>query len=486
MAKETAINDGETLPDSDELGRKEGHTLGSSLQISLEQNSRDRSSPPVFTQKDPKDLTPHPRNSSIYGDAEDVNDLVEMIRASGWVKPLVCTPTGTIISGHRRWKAVLVLGWESVPVEEKEFPDSLAQLEALLLENASRLKTTEQKVREGEAWRELEASIAKIRQTANLKIGNQTPVRENFPTRERGRASDQIADRVGLGSGRTYSKAAAVVREIDALLLDTPQTAMAFKKVLNEHSVDAAHRLLKKPAPQRQLILSLIAQGEAKSTRQAEKMLNQTNNNTEFNNPYSATLGGFSVGDWVEVNALAQNFETYIGLKGQVEQVWPVEQQVSVNFEGGSSKIRFYPHELTMVAKAPPPNPFRVGDIAIVDIDRQEAASAQEKKWNGFWGKVTQIGETGSLTVDVGSESLQLFPRDLKPIDAPSDELRQVVERVLRLRGLSVDEIEQGMLDVIQRREWFTPCQLNYLEVMEKFHFLADFYEPEKSQVVQH
>jgi hypothetical protein len=37
----------------------------------------------------------------------------------------------------------------------------------------------------------------------------------------------------------------------------------------------------------------------------------------------------------------------------------------------------------------------------------------------------------GSLTVDVGKESLQLFPRDIKPIDAPTAELRSVVERVL-------------------------------------------------------
>lgn len=70
-----------------------------------------------------------------------------------------------------------------------------------------------------------------------------------------------------------------------------------------------------------------------------------------------------------------------------------------------------------MFAKAPPPSPILVGDIAIVDIDHHEAALAQEKRWNGFWGKVTQIGQTGSLTVDVGCESLQLFPRDLKPID---------------------------------------------------------------------
>lgn len=458
--------------------------MGSSLPLPIDVGQAPI--PPLITQVDPRDLKPHPSNCSIYGSDDDVTELVEMIRASNWIKPLVITPMDVIVSGHRRWKVALELGLESVPVEVKEFSDPTAELEALLLENASRVKTTEQKVREALAWREIETFRAKLRQKVNLKIGNHTPVQENFPERERGQARDQIAHRVGLGSGRTYEKAAAVVREIDALLLDTPQIAMAFRKVLNEHSVDAAHRLLKKPDPQRQLILSLIATGEAKSTKQAEKMLNQTNNLTEFNNPYSATLSGFSVGDWIEVSELAENFETYLGLKGQVEQVWSKEQQVSVNFSDGPSKIKFYPHELTMVAKAPPSSPFHVGDIAIVDIDRFEAASAQHKKWNGFWGKVTQIGEMGSLTVDVGSESLQLFPRDLKQIDAPSNELRQVVERVLRLRCLKLDEIEQGMLDIIQRREWFTSKQLVHLENIEKLYPLADFYETEKLMVVQY
>lgn len=319
-------------------------------------------------------------------------------------------------------------------------------------------------MREALAWQEIETFKAKLRQKASLRIGKHTPVQENFPERERGQSRDRIASHVGLGSGRTYEKAAAVVREIDALVSATPETAMGFRKVL-EHSVDAAHRLLKKPEPQRQRILSLIAQG--KSIKQAERIIKQNNYPDRVS---QETLGGFSVGDWVEVSAEAENFETYIGLKGQVEQVWAGEQRISVNLEGGPCKIRFYPHELILVAKAPPPCPFRVGDIAFIDIDRAWEASAREKKWNGFWGQIKQIGQSGSLRVDVGFETLQLFKRDLKPIDAPNSDLHQVAERVLRLRSLSLDEIEQKMLDVIQRREWFTSRQLIHLQNIEKLY----------------
>ncbi|MGH2412937.1 MAG: ParB/RepB/Spo0J family partition protein, partial [Microcystaceae cyanobacterium] len=95
----------------------------------------------------PRQLKPHPRNALIYGKDEDVSDLVELIERSQWVKPLIVTQAGTIISGHRRWQASLSIGLESVPVEVRAFSDEIAELEALLLENASRLKTTEQKVR---------------------------------------------------------------------------------------------------------------------------------------------------------------------------------------------------------------------------------------------------------------------------------------------------------------------------------------------------
>ena len=208
-------------------------------------------SSPVSNQVDPKALNPHPRNFSIYGEDED-SELIELICQSGWIKPLVITPNNIIISGHRRWKAALELGIESIPVEVREFLDEVAELEALLLENASRTKTTEQKVREGEAWSLVEKHRAKQRQqqaavTTNQKLGRDSSktLMENFPQASKGTTRDAIASRVGLGSGRTYEKAAKVVKTIDLLLKDTPQTAQELRKVLNERSVDAAAKLLK-------------------------------------------------------------------------------------------------------------------------------------------------------------------------------------------------------------------------------------------------
>lgn len=109
-----------------------------------------------------KSLHPHPLNASIYGSDEDYLELAELILRSGWVKPSAITKNNVIISGHRRYQAAIKLGWETVPVEVREFENELAELEALLLENASRFKTTEQKVREALMWRSLEESKAKL------------------------------------------------------------------------------------------------------------------------------------------------------------------------------------------------------------------------------------------------------------------------------------------------------------------------------------
>ncbi len=86
-----------------------------------------------------------------------------------------------------------------------------------------------------------------------------------------------------------------------------------------------------------------------------------------------------------------------------------------------------------------------------------------------------EIGELGSLRVDVGSTQVQLLPFDLKPIDNPSPQLKDVAHRVLRLRKLSLDEIEEKMLDVLQTREWFSARQLVHLENIEKLYARITF-----------
>ncbi len=217
--------------------------------------SKQKSLPdPVFRLVNPTTLRPHPLNFSIYGAAEDVSDLVELIRASGWVRPLVINQHNIIISGHRRCIAVQILGWKTVPVEVREFPSEEAELEALLLENATREKTREQKVREAEAWERVERAKAKQRQQlaaamTNQKLGRETheTLVENFPQASKGKSRDKVAKLVGLGSGRTYAKAKKVVEAIDELKSQGDiEVALDLRQVLNEQSVDAAIKRLKK------------------------------------------------------------------------------------------------------------------------------------------------------------------------------------------------------------------------------------------------
>ena len=61
-------------------------------------------------------LKPHPRNEEIYGCTESIADLVELIQLKGYVQPLTVKTDGTIVSGHRRWRALSALGWKFVPV----------------------------------------------------------------------------------------------------------------------------------------------------------------------------------------------------------------------------------------------------------------------------------------------------------------------------------------------------------------------------------
>jgi hypothetical protein len=171
------------------------------------------------------------------------------------------------------------------------------------------------------------------------------------------------------------------------------------------------------------------------------------------------------VGDWVEVSDKAS---PHHGARGQVDLIVPVEKCLSVMLEDVAHSMHFFPQELTLIAKAPPPCPFALGDL--VRIDRAAVIEAANKKYQGLWGIVLEIGELGSVKVDVGRVVLQLLPFDLKPIDAPSSQFKDVAVRVLRLRKLELDEIEEKMLDVLQVREWFTSHQLIYLKTIEKLY----------------
>ena len=87
-----------------------------------------------------------PINSEIYRDS-DVGDLVNSIGEVGLLQPIVVTPDNTIISGHRRYKAIQSLGWTEVEVEVKEVEEDSIPLYIVLF-NQSRNKVASELIRE--------------------------------------------------------------------------------------------------------------------------------------------------------------------------------------------------------------------------------------------------------------------------------------------------------------------------------------------------
>jgi ParB family transcriptional regulator, chromosome partitioning protein len=75
-----------------------------------------------------------PRNAAIYGDGAD-DGLIGSITLFGVLDPLLITPEGVVLSGHRRLDAAVCAGLEEVEVIVRPVADDL---EALLARDAGR------------------------------------------------------------------------------------------------------------------------------------------------------------------------------------------------------------------------------------------------------------------------------------------------------------------------------------------------------------
>lgn len=196
----------------------------------------------TLTQIDPRKLSNHPLNIRIYGEGID-QDLVADIKARGVVTPLLVTPKHVVIDGHRRRRHAIVAGVESVPiVTAKDLTDPLDIEEAIILSNRTmKERTTEQKAREYERLKEIEAERAQKR----MVQGGKKKGTEIFT--DPGESAEKAAKEVGL-SRPTAEKAAEVVGAIDqATAVGDLATAEVLRKTLNTKNVNAAHRQAKPP-----------------------------------------------------------------------------------------------------------------------------------------------------------------------------------------------------------------------------------------------
>jgi len=180
-------------------------------------------------------LKPHPRNKDIYGDeSESIKELAELIRKSNMVTNLIINQNNVIISGHRRYYACLILNVKEVPCIQIVFKDENEELERLLLENQHREKTTHQKMKETKLWEGIEKEKAKDRQgiagSRNLGL-----VTDSGPELDKREVRDILAEKVGLGSGKTYERAKPVMKKIDELKeIGSDRDAEFLITVLNE------------------------------------------------------------------------------------------------------------------------------------------------------------------------------------------------------------------------------------------------------------
>ena len=191
-------------------------------------------------------LKENPINHEIYGD-EDPNqftELLEKIKASGYIKPIVINRNYLIISGHRRYKCALALCREKIDVEVYKGDDE-KELEMLLNENAFRDKTTFQKMKEAEFYRKITEKKAEERRnfTGLQNLGQSPEVANLPPLVEMGKTRDIVAEKIGM-SPRSYDDARKVMMKIDEE--EDPEVKSFLEGTLNK-SVNAAKKLIDKP-----------------------------------------------------------------------------------------------------------------------------------------------------------------------------------------------------------------------------------------------
>jgi len=153
------------------------------------------------------ELKSHPLNATIYGNNDTLPpDFIQSIADFGILTPLLILPDGTILSGHRRWRAARELGLAAVPVEISELTDPLDIEQAIIESNRQREKTFSQKMREAEAIERIERERARQRQGTRTDL---VDIVQSF-ARCSGKTRDKVAEQINIGSGEQYRKAKKV------------------------------------------------------------------------------------------------------------------------------------------------------------------------------------------------------------------------------------------------------------------------------------
>ena len=84
---------------------------------------------------DPNSLLPNPANPNRHS-AHQIQLLASIIQEQGWRNPVtVSKRSGLIVRGHGRLEAALLIGCETIPVDEQDYASDAEELADLLADN---------------------------------------------------------------------------------------------------------------------------------------------------------------------------------------------------------------------------------------------------------------------------------------------------------------------------------------------------------------
>ena len=188
------------------------------------------------------DLQAHEFNREIYN--TNATDLIDRIEEQGYEDTfgrITIKADGTILSGHRRWKAAQAAGIEELPVEVVEPDGEFEEKRLILLANEYRDKTPAEKIREGEAWEEIEHKKAKERQ------GERTDLKEHSGNStgklDKGEKREKVGEKIGV-SGSTYERGKEVKQKAEEG--DEKAQEEWEKLESGKQSIHGAHKEVKK------------------------------------------------------------------------------------------------------------------------------------------------------------------------------------------------------------------------------------------------
>jgi ParB family chromosome partitioning protein len=95
------------------------------------------SQPPAVGTQPVVILSPNPLNPRGAVDGPGLDELAASIRAQGVLQPLLITPDGVVVAGHRRLAAARIAGLDEVRVVVRDL-DPVQQQEIMLVENLQR------------------------------------------------------------------------------------------------------------------------------------------------------------------------------------------------------------------------------------------------------------------------------------------------------------------------------------------------------------